>query len=507
MVRLLLSTLLILGVSRSSWGSTEDEEKQKFLVNLERTAFFDTELLQEIGRLPEFASSNVLLSPISVKAALGMLWEGAGPVAAREISLALRLPESKDEVRQFFSTVLQSLQKRSNEQEYTLDLANRLYVTDSLILNDQKGNQSRSDGYSRGVSSGDKKKPATTTTTPQPARTSTAPTPAIPVIEPDFVRALTHYYGAEATFLDFSKASEAAAVINGWASDLTHGLITSVVSPETISGDTQLFIGNVVYFKGKWENSFDPEHSKPANFYVQNKSPIEATMMEQLNYFKYAAIDSLAATALELPYTGNKFSMLLLLPNDRNGISQMMRDLPHNPLNSIVSQLELQEVHVLLPKFEAEFNTDLVGVLHNLGIQKIFETFEGGLPGVSRRFPLKVDGVQHSVKVIVNELGTEAAAATGILVVPLMGGSVPKFEANHPFLFFIRDLETGAFLFGGKVVQPSRHVPSSTSPRPLRRPQAPPNRVTSSSPRRTRMAFYPSLIPGQDEDRMVFEQD
>ncbi|XP_071454168.1 leukocyte elastase inhibitor-like [Hetaerina americana] len=544
--------LIFAAMLHISLADPDEVEKLKLQANIDRSAFFDVELLQELSKLPGVGHGNVLLSPISIKLALGMLWEGAGPYAAHEIRLALRLPENRQEVQTYFSSVLRSLQGKSSGPGYTLDLANRLYVTDSLLPTDDRRNNTQSNrvsGTNRpSTSSGANRNPAATSSSskPQPTRPANQasrpntpthrPHPA-PVLEPNFVRAITLYYGAEVTFADFSKSSETAAAINGWASDVTHGLIPEIVSPDAVSPDTQLFLGNVVYFKGAWEYAFNPQNSKPGTFYLPSGDEFQATMMEQLNYFKYAEIDGLNAKALELPYEGNKFAMLLLLPNERQGMAQMLRDLPHNPLSSIVAQLELREVQVAIPRFQADFNLDMVAPLRSLGIEHIFLSLEGSLPGISTRVPLKVDGIQHTVKIIVNEQGSEAAGATGILVVPLMGASVPKFEADHSFLFFIRDLETGAFLFAGKMAHPhstgAGHAISSQgnpSARPVSQQEEqaissifknpgqtapttsppkrganylPPSQTAHSSQRRGRMAFYPGV---RYEDFLVFEQ-
>ncbi|XP_046387796.1 serpin B4-like [Ischnura elegans] len=543
---LLLTFVLVLHVTQAD----PDEEKQKLQANIDRSAFFDVELLQELCRLPGVGHGNVLLSPISIKLALGMLWEGAGPYAAHEIRLALRLPENRQEVQTYFSSVLRSLQAKSAGAGYTLDLANRMYVTDSLLPTEDRRNNSQSNRVPAnnrpGTSSGANRNPGSTSSSKpaqaarpsnQASRPTTAPgttTRAPPVLEPNFVRAITRYYGAELTFADFSKSAETAAVINGWASDVTHGLITEIISPASVSPDTQLFLGNVVYFKGAWENAFDPAQSKPGKFYLPSGDETEVTMMDQLNYFKYAEIDSLNAKAVELPYQGNKFSMLLLLPNEREGMTQMLRDLPHNPLSSIVAQLELREVQVTIPRFQSDFTLDMVSPLRSLGIEHVFLSLEGSLPGISTRVPLKVDGIQHTVKIIVNEQGSEAAGATGILVVPLMGATVPKFEADHSFLFFIRDIETGAFLFAGKMAhpQPTGAGPAITDDQLGHRPitqqeeaaissifknpgestastASPktganylPSQSSRSAQRRGRMAFYPRI----GQDFLVFEQ-
>jgi len=154
-----------------------------------------------------------------------------------------------------------------------------------------------------------------------------------------------------------------------------------------------------------------------------------------------------------------------LLPTKRNAVQQLVRDLSHVLLHNIVSSLEATDILISLPRFSIDFSNDLIHALNELGIQEVFST-NANLTGMIQwvNYELHVSNFLHKAKIEISEEGTVAAAATGTLVVPLMGTSIPKLIFDHPFLFFLRNTQTGDILFAGRMSQPEaakQHVSGS----------------------------------------------
>ncbi|XP_068082596.1 uncharacterized protein [Anabrus simplex] len=367
----------------------------------DRFNYFDVELLQERSRAD---SGNVVLSPASVKTLMAMILEGSGGQSARQLKQALRIEESTDSHRQQIASFLRSLQVYNSG--YTVELGNRMFVSYKVIT------------------------------------------------RKEFQDALSKYYYADVRQIDFSTPQIAATTINDWVNNKTHGFINRLVEPDSLSPYSRMMLANAVYFKGKWKVPFDPDVTSIKNFYPQEGVCHKAFYMEILGTFPYAYIQELDAQALELPYEGNKFSMLLLMPKETKGINQLTRDLPYSPLQNIISKLVQTEVLVSVPRFKMEYYTDLVSSLSNLDIKDIFGPNANLSAMLMTEEPSYITNVFHKAKIEVNEEGSIAGAGTGAIAVPLMGKSFPKFHPNRPFLFFIRDTETGSILFEGRVAIP-----------------------------------------------------
>uniref|UniRef100_A0A1V1FYH4 Putative serine protease 27 n=1 Tax=Reticulitermes speratus TaxID=60591 RepID=A0A1V1FYH4_9NEOP len=368
----------------------------------DRFNFFDLELLKVLA---SSQLGNLLLSPACVKASLAMLLEGAAGNSAKQVKEALRLPDDETVIRRHFSNFLNSLQV--NKPPNVVEAANQIFLSNTIAA------------------------------------------------QPKYQNILKKYYDAEMERVDFSSPGYAAQAINRWVNMLTHGQIPSLVDPGSISRNTKMMLASAMYFKGKWKNAFDLDKTTQNCFYVEVNQCFNANFMETVNIYNYAYIGSLNAHAVELPYEGNQFSLLLLLPTKRNADQQLIRDLSHASLHHIVSSLEATDILISLPRFSIDYSTDLIQTLNELGVQEVFST-NANLTGMVQwiNFDLHVSNFLHKAKIEINEDGTVAAAATGTLVVPLMGTSIPKLIFDHPFLFFLRNTETGDILFAGRMSQP-----------------------------------------------------
>jgi serine protease inhibitor/ankyrin repeat protein len=265
------------------------------------------------------------------------------------------------------------------------------------------------------------------------------------------------YYGVSITPVDYINAREAARrTINTWVEKKTEDKIKDLIQSYHLNEITRLVLVNAIYFRGNWEYPFDPRETKDAPFYVTPKKPVQIPMMRQTERVRYAEVKSLHI--LELPYRGEDLSMLVLLPREIDGLEQLEDSLSTENLEFWRQRLEARGLIIFLPKFQMTSSFDLKETLKAMGMVDPF-TFPGanfaGFDGDPRWF--FIGEVVHKAFVDVNEEGTEAAAATAVV----MGyGGVPAppptFRADRPFLFLIQENRTGSILFIGRVTDPTK---------------------------------------------------
>ena len=278
--------------------------------------------------------------------------------------------------------------------------------------------------------------------------------------KPDFLAAAEKYYGAGLREVDFKGATEAAGkTINAWVEQQTHNKIKDLIKSGVLQPDTRLVLTNAIYFKGAWAIEFDKKRTRDEAFHLSADRQVKAPMMHQESGFFYGETDSLQM--LQLPYRGNEVSMVVLLPKKRDGLEAMEKSLSAENLSKWLRQLRHEEkVIVTLPKFKMTREFDLERKLSELGMKDLFAPGLADLSGMTGAKNLFVSNVIHKAFVEVNEEGTEAAAATAVIVrptsAPLNPRPVPVFKADHPFIFVIRDNRSGAVLFMGRLADPSK---------------------------------------------------
>jgi len=266
---------------------------------------------------------------------------------------------------------------------------------------------------------------------------------------PDFLAVLDTGYDAGLRRADFIGAPEGARRdINDWVSDATEGKIEDLMGPGTITPDTRLVLANAIYFKGTWKVQFDAKKTEFAPFYRLDGSQVKVPMMRVKEHFPYT--EGMDFQAIELPYTGDALSMVILLP--RAGMFEDFEaNLSVERLDAILAQLCSEKVQLRMPRFELTSEFSLADTLAELGMPDAF-TGAADFSGMDGTRDLFIGCVAHKAYVSVNEEGTEAAAATGVSMVL----SLPAMMTiDHPFIFLIRDIETGTILFMGRVVDPT----------------------------------------------------
>lgn len=278
---------------------------------------------------------------------------------------------------------------------------------------------------------------------------------------PQYQKGVQDYYQSEITPLDFAGNSEGSRkFINQWASNKTNNLIKNVLPMGSVTPLSVLFLVNAIYFKGDWELQFDKNKTKPNDFYVTPSSIMQVDMMNiRTDKFRSGTNSQLDCKILELPYKGGLFSMVLLLPNSLDGLSDLETKLTPALLNSIESDLIKQETIVSIPKFEMLSTFNLKNPLMSLGIRDLLDPFQADF---SKMFSnpssdIAVTSVVHKAFVRVDEEGTEAAAVT-VIGIGITSVQPPPFTfiANHPFMFLIREKQTGSILFMGRYTKPKQ---------------------------------------------------
>ncbi|XP_013779833.1 serpin B3-like [Limulus polyphemus] len=268
---------------------------------------------------------------------------------------------------------------------------------------------------------------------------------------------LLEYFPTYITRVDFRADPEGSRqFINQWVEDQTNNKIKDLLPPFSVNPTTNFVIANAVYFKGTWLKQFDTKNNRKARFLTGPGQQKVVDMMFTTDVFLYGISEVLRCTAVELPYSGQELSMVILLPHQSNSsLDNLIRLITPSRLQELSNSMYPHQVVLYLPKFHIENDFDLAGTLQHLGLRDIFNPVFADLSGFTGYRDITVDAVRHKTYVDVNEEGTEAAAATGILATRISKPDGPTlFKANHPFLFFIRNNRLNLIVFMGTVNSP-----------------------------------------------------
>jgi serpin B len=361
--------------------------------------------LQLYGKLRS-TEGNLALSPYSISSALAMTCAGARGETARQMEQTLHFDQSKTDLHALFGRLDKTLKAAQGSNELTI--ANSLWPQ--------------------------KKYP----------------------FRHEFLNLLMKNYGATVTPLNYERDAEQARVtINQWVDGKTGHKIAEIIGPRVLDESTRMVLVNAIYFKGTWATPFPESATRPDKFYTKPDTTVTVPFMHKHGKFSYGENDQLQLIAL--PYVGRKLEMLILLPRSRDGIGQLENSLTAASLSAWTSAMRDQPVNVALPKFKMSSRFGLADTLRALGMKDAFDA-KADFSGMDGSHWLYISAVLHKAYVDVNEKGTEAAAATAVLME--LGAAPPpaepprEFRADHPFLFLIRDSTTGSILFMGRVAQP-----------------------------------------------------
>ena len=268
----------------------------------------------------------------------------------------------------------------------------------------------------------------------------------------DFLDLLAENYGAGLRVLDFAGAPEESRVtINNWVSEQTEGRIEDLIPQGLIDALTRLVLTNAIYFNAAWQYPFQEDMTRDEPFYLLNGVEVTVPMMRQAESFGYAEGDGYQA--VELPYDGGELSMVILLPAP--GQFETFEDsLDAQQVDGIIGRMEHRQVTLKMPNFEFDSSFSLKEALAGMGMSI---AFYGGadFSGMTGNRDLFIADVVHKAFVSVDEAGTEAAAASAVVMPMAMPPEEPvEVTVNHPFIFLIRDIETSTILFVGRTLNP-----------------------------------------------------
>jgi len=265
------------------------------------------------------------------------------------------------------------------------------------------------------------------------------------------------FYNAHVAKVDFKENSERARKeINNWVEQNTARKIKGFLPPKAVNRDTRMALINAIYFKGTWLHEFQKEKTHHAPFYISSdlENVVEVEMMSHTTKHNYFADEENGCKIIELPYSGNDISMFIVLPNEINGVSRLERMITTEIMSTWIRSAQNTTVKVSIPKFVLSQHFELKDVLSELGVYDLFQPGISDLSGLSSVESLHVSHVIHKAHINVNEQGTEAAAASGVLVQKRSIDLHPEFHADHPFLFFVYHKSSSAVLFIGRIKKP-----------------------------------------------------
>lgn len=264
------------------------------------------------------------------------------------------------------------------------------------------------------------------------------------------------FYEAELEQLDFQGDTEQSRQhINTWVAKKTEDKIKELLSQGSVNSDTLLVLVNAIYFKGNWKEQFNKEDTREMYFKVNKDEEKPVQMMFKKSTFKMTYIGEIFTKILLLPYVGNELNMIIMLPDEHIDLRTVEKEITYEKFMewTRLDKMDEEKVEVFLPRFKLEENYDMKDVLCKLGMTDAFED-RADFSGMSSKKGLFLSKVVHKSFVEVNEEGTEAAAATAAIIMMRCAMSVPRFCADHPFLFFIQHVKTNGILFCGRFSSP-----------------------------------------------------
>ncbi len=271
----------------------------------------------------------------------------------------------------------------------------------------------------------------------------------------EFLSGAAEHFKAEAESLNFADEDKSRKAINDWVEGKTNQKIRDLIPRGILNGLTRLVLVNAVYFKANWASKFDPKGTRPAKFTTLDGKEVEVDMMRKTAEYHLHRDRDMGCLVLKMPYVGGRLSMFFFLSDKPDEFEAMEAKVGGFDFNEMSKEGRQVKTDVAVPKFKLQTSHQLNEPLKKLGLTDMFEAGKADFSRLSaRKEDLKVSSVVQKAFVEVNEEGTEAAAATGAVVMTRMAMVNPRFFLNRPFLFAIRDDLTGMLLFVGRVTNP-----------------------------------------------------
>jgi serpin B len=355
-------------------------------------------------------SGNMFYSPYSISSALAMTWSGAKTDTEKQMATALQFTLSQTQLPSAFNALSLQLASRGQNakgtdgRSFSLNIANALWgQKDQTFL-------------------------------------------------PAFLDILAVNYGAGMNLLDFMAAPDASrTTINKWVSDQTNAMIKDLLPPGSVTSSTRLVLTNAIYFDAAWQSPFKKDSTHDGTFNLLNGTTVTVPMMGQESGYSYVKADGYQA--VEMPYDGNEVAMDIIMP-DAGKFTSFEAGMTAKNVTAIIKSMNNTALVLNLPKFSFSSDFSLKDTLTSMGMPVAF-TGKADFSGITGKQDLYISDVIHKAYVAVDEAGTKAAAATGVVMV---GAAMPQnfMTIDQPFIFLIRDIQTGAILFVGRVMNPAQ---------------------------------------------------
>ena len=360
---------------------------------------FSFSLYKELAR--EHPNQNILFSPLSISQAMAITYAGARNNTETQIADVLHFTANQKEFHSNFSKL--NTQLINNSDSINLNIANCIWA--------QKGYK----------------------------------------FVPEYFKLIENSYKTPINYVNFTKNKcriKAVEDINEWVSKKTDKQIVKIIEPEAISKLTRLIIVNAINFYGEWFYEFNTKNTDTKIFY-STKGEEKTKFMHQSKEFLFYNDDMISA--IQLPYKGKKQSMIIILPTKEHNINEVEKTFDNYYLTNIIADMQKARVNLSLPKFNIESSAELKKTFQKMGITDAFSK-NADFTGMTNKNDLKIDKIIHKAKIEVSEKGTKASAATAVVMIRKTA-YVPRaiFNANHPFIYLIRDNTTGTILFMGKL--------------------------------------------------------
>lgn len=360
---------------------------------------FGLDIFREIA--DSQTDSNIFISPLSISMALGMTYNGSGGTTQEAMRQVLHYGNmSETEINASYRSLIELLS--SIDPDVQFDIANSIWCREGFA------------------------------------------------VEQDFLDLNMEYFEALVQSLDFGQPA-AADIINAWVEENTNGKIDQIVQAP-IDPLTVMFLINAIYFKGSWTYEFDPAETEEKSFRLRDGSERETPTMQYKCTLDYYSDDQLQI--VDLPYGNECFSMTVILPADVQRLDSLIRELDNDTWNAWIGSLSAREVNLYLPKFKLRYEEKLKRYLSDLGMEVAFEPGQADFSRINPDEQLFISKVKHKTFVDVNEEGTEAAAVTSVEMKLTSVGNEAYMIVDHPFLFAIRERNSGTILFIGKIEDP-----------------------------------------------------
>jgi len=364
---------------------------------------FSLKMYRQLSK-PEVNADNFVFSPYSIFSALTMTLLGTRGSTRQELRAGLGIPERRFRVHNAMNIYNASMAMRSDNN--SLAVASALYVRQ---------------GFS---------------------------------YKPSFASQLRDFYNsAVQEFLPV----DPEVPINEWVEEKTGGEIEDFIEAGKITGQTVMMLINAIYFRGFWDNPFDQTLTQTLPFQVSASQSVDVEMMRKKGSFRVKTSSVLGARILELPYSGDHFSLLIVLPNEETLLDDVFNRMTTENINEILNLNQTRKTShdVKIPKFGIDSSKSMKESLKELSIERLFTrpNFRGMV--TDRRVRVQVEDVVHRALIKVDEEGTTAAAATGVFMTRYIAIHHVPFYANKPFIFVIRDKTAGINLFMGRYSNPS----------------------------------------------------